>query len=541
MDQRIDLFDNIKSVKQGSDDWFWLRQYAQGNLYTFEGKVLGFERDRLGRDGFYAPIHAPMARFMQTDDPYKMVLVFRGAGKTTVCTTGYLIWRIVCHLDPFQVVSPPHIDYSALVLSWNQKQADKILDGIKRHFLKTGNLHHLFPELKAGDKFTPPFLDFQRQHRAAGKEYVLEALGLTCSPEGSHYDEVIADDCVVRENSQSSAMLEDTRMRMAEYLALFNPISRRWVIVGVPQCVGDAYDFILQNEGIGEFPTYEKFHLGCFGRAGQMEGMSVYPTRFTNQYLAHVRAFNPAYFASNFTCDPKAAMDGNCDERWLKWYASNEVFHKDVLSKAKQIFVVDPAATEHSGSDSTGIVGVAALNDGSVYVIEGTKGIVSITTVADQLAVYIGRYPHARYLVESIHFQDFYRQALEAELRKRGINTYLEPTGSFTQVNAKDMRARSVIARAQRGLLYLPYGETVVRNQLLRWHPGRRHDVDALDALGHCIRYCPEPTFVVVVDRAMQEAAVSSGDGGITVNSDLLLKGSGRMATDVFGYPRMVV
>jgi predicted phage terminase large subunit-like protein len=155
-------------------------------------QVLGYE---------VKPFHLAMMQF-QFLHPHNLQLVFRGAGKSTVCTVVKAIHLLLC--DP---------NLRILIASKTVSNAEAFLKEIKSHLEGNVRLAEIF-----GPTYDPhvvPKWD-SREIEILGRTKPHKEASITCAGvDGTivsrHYDIILSDDLVDEENSRTSHMRDKTK------------------------------------------------------------------------------------------------------------------------------------------------------------------------------------------------------------------------------------------------------------------------------------------------------------------------------------------
>jgi len=118
----------------------------------------------------------------------------RGFGKSTICTTVYVIWRIL--RDP---------NVRVLIVSKTETQASRFLQEIRGHLEQNAILIAAFGAFVGTGKWTDTAL-VVAQRKAVSKEATVSAMGLEGPIVGGHWEVEIVDDPFDEESSRSDLL-----------------------------------------------------------------------------------------------------------------------------------------------------------------------------------------------------------------------------------------------------------------------------------------------------------------------------------------------
>lgn len=130
-----------------------------------------------------------------------MILAPRGHGKTTMCTVGFSLWKIACWSD-----------CRILIVSATSFQSEGFLRQIRSQIESFPEVAHLFG-MKPSRPWTSVEIAVKRKRLA--KEPTVTARGVGAAIIGRHYDMIICDDVVDRDNSATP----ESRNRLWEWFA----------------------------------------------------------------------------------------------------------------------------------------------------------------------------------------------------------------------------------------------------------------------------------------------------------------------------------
>ena len=245
------------------------------------------------------PVQYDIARYMQHGPRRKMIMAFRGVGKSWIYAA-FVCWRLYC--DP---------QYKIMVVSASKPLADSFSTFVKRLIYEMPILQHLQPR----DGQRDSNIAFDVGPAQASKDPSVKSVGITGQITGSRADEILADDVESLNNSAT----QQQREKLAEIIKEFDAVLKPGGVItylGTPQTEDSIYNH-LPERGYeicvwpARVPTsVEKykgrlatFIVGMINK-GVKPGTPVDPKRFNNMDLMEREAsYGRSGFAMQFMLD----------------------------------------------------------------------------------------------------------------------------------------------------------------------------------------------------------------------------------------------
>ncbi len=283
------------------------------------------ERARLRRDfrvflcliwrrlgiGDPTPVQYDIARYVQTGPRRKMVMAFRGVGKSWIYAA-YVCWRL--WREP---------DAKILIVSAGKGQAETVSAFSRRLIEETPLLKGLRPSGRQRDGAAL----FDVGPARPAKDPSVRAVGIAGQITGGRADEILADDVETASNALTAAARAKLREAIKEFDAVLRP-GGRITYLGTPQTADSIYA-ALPDRGyqVRVWPAEIPADAGVYQdrlapfvarriAEGAAPGTPLDPERFSAEDLAARRAsYGPSGYAMQFLLDARAA---DADRRPLK-------------------------------------------------------------------------------------------------------------------------------------------------------------------------------------------------------------------------------
>lgn len=247
------------------------------------------------------PIQYDIARYLQRGPRRKLVMAFRGVGKSWIFSA-FIAWRL--WREP---------DLKVLVVSASKPAADQVARFVRRLIQELPVLRALKP--RAGQRDSASAFDVGPARPA--KDPSLRAVGVNGQITGSRADLILADDIETQNNATTAA----ARARLSEQIKEFDAVLRPGggvTFLGTPQSIETIYAALGQRGYAlriwpAEIPADPSVYHGRLAPfvlrrigAGGEPGASLDPARFDQEDLAARRAsYGPAGYALQFLLDAR--------------------------------------------------------------------------------------------------------------------------------------------------------------------------------------------------------------------------------------------
>lgn len=320
----VDQMDTFKKAK---------RMYMLHSFFDFCCEVLGMKD--------LQPFHKDLCNFMQDNrDKKRLILLPRGHLKSTIVTVGYSLWRIAQN---------PKI--RILIANATSPMAEAFLSQIKAHLQKNPEFIDLFGDLTKGSvKWSTEAIQLARPGSYDSKENTVTAFGIGGNLVSQHYDVILMDDLVNRENIHTPDRIADVMTFYKDVQDLVDdPLRSEQILIGTRWHEADLYGTILDDAN----PEKHKFAVmkreaveGAYelikkpdGRFGIEGGQILFEVKFPREALEDLlNAKGPSEFSAQYLNDPVPSSESTFKYDW-KYYEEDDLRGKEVY----HYITLDPA------------------------------------------------------------------------------------------------------------------------------------------------------------------------------------------------------
>jgi len=527
---------------KGDETWKAWRRRATEDLYWFASVVCGYGEPV----GMTEGMHKLMCRVVErkTGVPeidgkkYRMVLMPRGTGKSTLVSQAYILQRI-CK-DP---------NIAVLLCNEKLENAQSFLSAIKHQFEQNELFRALFPELIHPDTGKAKWNETEiNVPRTTGrKEPTIRCTGVGAALASQHPDLIIVDDMLSREAAENARvggghLTGSINRWVAQLQPLLNHGYKPFpeiIVLGTRWYRGDSYEYVEEAFGYGQpkrtyvlglqlpngekqaIPVHVRGDIVTFSRQAVENGRPSWPERpgYDLDSLAKLRLADPQLYAANYQNDPSDDVTATFKESWLQYYqwsGESQIQLHDASGRQKSYLVsdldvlilVDPGGfSSRRGSDrSRGAIVVTGTIPGDSplhCVLEAYSEQVPYTQVAEQILAYASRYSPRRVYIEVAGQQVAFYDLVRRMAAERGMTLSFEPLATGNA--SKDSRILDLEPYFQRGAIRVGSGPSFheFREQYRAWPTPR---ADLLDVLAYGTKVWRQPIAMKTNQSVRQQA-----------------------------------
>lgn len=439
-----------------------LLKVASKDLYKFNKHILSAEK---GDDKFVplGEVHKKMCHFVQDDrHKKKLLLIPRNHLKTKLITVGYPLFRIA---------EDPKI--RILIYSATWQMAVDIVSQIQYHLKGNERFIELFGDLATNPKEWSQ--DRVRLNISDKREPTVTAAGIDNNLVGGHYDLIIFDDVVMRDNIGTADQISKVNKRYNDSLDLLEP-DGQVVVIGTRWHDSDLYGWILDPQNHVD-KTYDIMIERAFeGSLQTDEGFTLlWPGKFTRQeLLARANSEGWSHFSSQYLNDPVPEENAYFKKNYFNYYESPDLQGK-ILTR---FLAVDPAISQEKTSDYTGMVVVGVDQFNYLYVLDILRERLLPHQIINYIFMLALKHQVGEVALEAIAYQKTLAYSLREEMRRR--NKYLKVTEITSHQKSKEDRIKGLQPLYENGRVLhnrLHPNNFFLEDELLRFPRGSHDDV----------------------------------------------------------------
>ena len=481
---RLQILKQLEQEKLLQDEV--LKEKALSDLYIFDKYILGAEA---GVDKVpLAPFHRELCNFVSDNrNKKKLILIPRGHLKSTLITVGYSLFRII---------NDPTI--RILIQNATYQTAADFVRAIKRHLTENDDLIRLFGELAADpEEWSENRITLKTAKQSEkGKEPTVTGWGVETTKTGQHYDLIIHDDLVERENIGTREQIDKVTLRYKDSLDLLEP-NGQMIVIGTRWTDGDLYDWIMDKEN-QVIQSYDMMKKQAFTWEGDLnyalktgEGLKdfLWPDKFTQAELyTRYREKGPYEFSCQYLNEVVPDAQATFKREWFQYYDQS-----DMSGKLMNTYVtVDPAIALGKEADYTSIVTSSIDQYGNIFVREVIRDKITPTQLINELFRVAERWHPLRIGVEDVAYQKALSYGIREEATRRGRHLPIEEVRPGART--KDQRIKALQPLYAAGKVFhlrTMVNNTYLEDELLRFPKGQHDDI--VDALSYTLSLYNRP------------------------------------------------
>lgn len=454
--ERSELVQLYRHYRSMSNEWL-KRQILDNDRIDILAILLGYELQ---------PFHVAMLQFQMrhTDN---LILAFRGAGKSTLCTVTKCIWYLL--KDP---------NLRIVIASKTTSNAETFLREIKMQFETNERLQEVFGHYYNARKcrrWNDREIDVAPRTKHT-KEANVTCVGIEGTVVGRHFDVEFTDDLVDEQNARTLYMREQINKWYYSILdPTIEPPSAENPLIGHRHRLGTRYHY---DDQYGRWIADELKDRHFIVPALNDKGQSPWPAKWPPQEFAkRKRRGGLIIFNAQYQCDTDAMKGEVFQYDDCIIVADGEMPDLDDL----RIFMgVDLAITEKETGDHFAICIIGIDKVGNIYVLDFYDGQLRFGAQLKKIKDFAGKYDPIRIGIEINAFQRASAQALEDDEDEDALN--IGQLRKITTDRDKVTRAWKLTPLFEDHRVHFRKSCTPVRDQLVLFPNHRYKDLfDALD------------------------------------------------------------
>jgi predicted phage terminase large subunit-like protein len=467
---------------------------AKNDFFFFCTEVLGFKD--LRKDP-----HEDLGKMLTGMKKRKgLVLMPRGSFKSTEVTTAFPLWLMTKN---------PNI--RILISSETQRNSIKYVKEIKSHLESNPRFKAIFGDYVSSNTWRDNEFIISKRNFPKKEPTVMASSLEKQTIVGLHFDYIILDDVVSRNNINTQEQVQKTIDHYRLLLSVLDPgQDKKMILVGTRWSWVDLYGWILDGEEKDQFEVYIR-------QALNPDGTLLLPDRLTAEFLEEQRKTQGEFiYKCQYFNTPVAGDTATFRPEDIQYYTE--------INKSVYTFVsIDPASTSKTTSDYTAIVVVSVDCDENWYVREAMNLKMDLSGIIQELYILQKKYNPMCFLMERFQIETGLKQLLLYEGEKRQEWLTVKDIKTDTR-RSKERRIESLQPKFNGGKIFLKREQADLIHQIVH-HPQVKND-DLVDALKNFVEHVfpPNKDADVPRDRYVDKGHLSEKEKKIWQNVDKVAK-----------------
>ena len=405
------------------------------------------------------------------------MLMPRGHLKTSIITIGKSIQ---------EMLKNPDIRILLVNAVWDN--ARSFLSEITAFLTNKSHLPNLFGIFQNDKGFNQDSITI-RQRQRPNKTPTISTSGVDSAKASQHYDWIVADDIVNRQNVSSSELREKTILYYKDMLDLLEPAGTL-IIIGTRWHDGDLYgekmrqNSIKMEDGVTSYVSKTDSAISLYVRKVVEDKKFIFPRKFNDSILEQLKIEKGSFEVSGQYFNNPISDEDQQFKPPIRYWA-------EIGDETTHYGAFDPATSEKKSSCNA-VVFSGALNRANQLLAIEYKAFEKKdpTMMMDKIFEYAQKYRWKGFGIETNGGQEIYVKLLQEEQRKRNVFFKIIP---LHHIKDKFSRIIALQPRYEIGNLLLKQGMTELEDQLLRFPVSSKLDIVDAFAMIHEIA---EPVLV---------------------------------------------
>lgn len=418
---------------------------------------------------------------------YVLIMLPRGHLKSCVVTKGWAIQ---------QVLRNPNVRILIANAIWDNARG--FVQTIMHYFNDGGKLSRLygsfFPESKnkLGLSWTTDAITI-RQRTVPQDAATITSTGVERTQASQHYDIIILDDVVVRENISTKEQRDKVKRFFSDCLDLLEP-KGILVVVGTTWHHDDLYSAIPSDDsefrGLLHDPDFKVFKR--IAEQGTPDSV-IFKKKFSYDELMKIKAKKGIYeYSSQYLLNPYPEEDQTFKKTWIRYWRwpdeQSQVTKTLPIGGMYVAMTLDPSMGKDK-SDHAALVTCGVDGQRNKYVIEAKRFKRKMEDIPDEVLKSV-RQLRSRGInvnifgLESFGFQQALLKPIQTTLRSAGLNVPCELLPGLAKHATKEDRILGIVAPFGAHEVFLHQSQKELMDEMAHFNPLQRNRIDdLLDAL----------------------------------------------------------
>lgn len=392
-----------------------------------------FSREILGNKDISHDVYGEIDCVLESKEKrFKLIMIPRTCLKTTYCTESKV---------PQLLMRDP--DKRILITNATLDNAEKMLGTIKYNLTENPGFVDVY-----GNQRGPVWRDNEITVKGAKrrrKEMSVEISSPERSKTSKHYDLIIADDLVTRDNIKTA----DAKYSLYKYFMdlfdlLEHPGGEIWLI-GTSWDFGDLYS-LIQDPERKHLDDFEFFIRGAVAA----DGSPNFPWKLPLEELDILkRQKDTLEYSAQYLLKPVASENATFKEEYFKYY---DTLPEDTYNT---FMFVDPASTATKKSDYSAMIVIAVNSKDDWYILDIVRDRLVPSILERRILKLATKHDPKMVGIESFGFQTYVEANLNKLMSTGGNKRF--PIRPLTHSGkSKEDRIRKLEPRFRAGKVYMP-------------------------------------------------------------------------------------
>ena len=405
--------------------------------------------------------HQELCDFTDGKALKKLILMPRGAYKSSVVTIGYAMWRLL-HNPNLRI----------LISGETQKNSRNFVKEIKTHYEQNERFRQLYGDWQSDNTWRDDEF-IVKPRTIIKKEPTIRASSLEKqSTTGHHYDFIILDDPCSPLNVNTPEQIQKTIDYYRMLLSVLDP-GGELIIIGTRYSALDLYGYISDPQGqeLSQFAVY------CKEAYDEKTGELLFPTVLTHEYLEQQKKSQGSWI---FNCQ---YMNKPVSPDTAFFRLEDIQYYDDAPPGCVTFITFDPAISKGARSDYSAFIVNHVDYREHWYIGEAIQKKVDTNEIIEMIFYLANKYKDSLqcFAMEKFMLEQVLEKTLHYEQTKRGIFFTIVQLPQDTRIS-KEHRIRALQPRFQNGMIHYKRDMTELVHQTIYYPLGVKHD-DLLDAL----------------------------------------------------------
>ncbi len=440
----------IKLLELKQKKYIYLaRKKAKEDLIFLAEEILGYPK--------FGKIHREIELFLKNLENNAVILLPRRHFKTTFITISWTIQQLI--------INP---NLRIFITNERLENAKSFLREIKNHFEKNDKFRMIFGDwTNLNEKWTETQIII-KPRTLNRKEPSIQVGSLDTSLVSQHFDIIIADDLVSRNNIGTNDQIEKVKQYFKDLISLLDT-GGKIIDIGTRWHFNDLHGYLIEQ-------GYKSFIKSCWDENGE----PILPEKFTKKDLLEIKKEIGSY---DFSClyENNPIDDENADfkREWFKYVPETYILEK---RKNMNCFItIDPAVSKKTSADYTGVI-INYVDEQNNWYIKAKRMKIDTGELVNFIFdLYLKEKP-TRIGIEKTTLTEGIKPFIRDEQKRRRI--FFLITDLEHKQTSKEIRIRGLVPRYQSGTIFHIENQcNDLEDELLRFPKGK-HD-DLIDALSY--------------------------------------------------------